>query len=142
MCQLDRATLYQVNITGCQGLGLSLREVSAVQNIGGGIDLAEGSIVDSNFSYADLTGANLSQCDLSGNRFSHAVFDRAVLTGAQLTDCELHGLSADGLEIRNADLRGSDIQGLDAREVDLEGVRITWEQQSVILETLGLIVTD
>lgn len=142
MCQLDRALLHQINMVRCQGQGLSAREVTAVQELAGGVELAEGTLIDCNFAYADFTGADLTRCDLSGNRFSHAVFDHAILRGAQLNDCELHGLSAEGLEIRDADLRGSEISGLDLREIDLDGVRINWEQQLALLEPLGLIVSD
>ena len=142
MCRLDRARLHQIYIARSQGQGLSAREATAVHEIVGGFELAEGSLVDCNLAYADFTGADLTRCELSGNRLSHAVFDRAILREAQLTDCELHGVSAEGVEIRGADLRGSELSGLDVREVDLDGVRITVSQQSALLEPLGLIVTD
>ena len=45
-----------------------------------------------------------------------------------------------GTTLTGTDLRGSNLHGLNVRDIDMTGVTINELQQTILLETLGIIV--
>ncbi len=142
MACFSRANLYRTELASCQGQGIDLSHTSFESNIGGHVSLNDGAIRDCNMTYGDFTGANFAELTFSDNRLSHSILNEANLENAVMTDCELHGVEATGLLLTGADIRGSTVEGIDVREVDMRGVTIDPQQQTALLQHLGIIVSE
>ncbi|MBT3708167.1 MAG: pentapeptide repeat-containing protein, partial [Gammaproteobacteria bacterium] len=142
MCSFSRSKIYRTELIQCQAQGIDCSHAQAANTVGNTVVLQGAKMHDCNFAYADFSGAELAESELTNNRMSHCLLHRADLSGTQLVDCELHGIDATGITLRGADLRGSDLTGLDVREVDMTEVKINSYQQTMLLETLGMIIDD
>ncbi len=90
---------------------------------------------EADFSYADLSGANLSEADLSyadlsGANLSEADFSYADLSGANLTatnvsEVDLTEADLTGAILSGAELRCSNLSGTNLTEVNLSGTNLT-----------------
>ena len=142
MANFFQSQLYRLQVLHCQVQGADFSHTSAVSNISSNVVLRDLNISESNFAFSDFTGANLESGSICQSRLIHSDFSGANLTDAILTNNELHGVTASGLTLTGADLRGSGLDGLDIREIDMSGVTIDCNQQPVLLEAIGIKVTD
>jgi uncharacterized protein YjbI with pentapeptide repeats len=68
-------------------------------------DMGEDNGMHVNFSFTDLTEANLSDCDMTKGLFVHALMHKANLSGSSLI-----GASFKYADIRNGDLSEADVE--------------------------------
>ena len=97
--------------------------------IGHNVSFDEANLRHTNFSGADLTGA-----DLDDTRLDHANLSGAILTGAlavqsHLVRADLTNINATGAVfltafLGNADLSGANLSGADLCEADLQGANV------------------
>ncbi len=84
------------------------------------------------FTYVDLTGADLSGLDCSEANFNHAILDgvdfsKANLSGATFLGASLNGILFSGVNLNRADLSGTDLtkvkwgKGITARQARFVG---------------------
>ncbi len=142
MADFSRANLYRAEIVNCRLQGSDFSHTSTESEIGGKVSLFDLTVSDVNFAYSNFTGADLRGSSINDSRLIHTDFTSANLDEASVTNCDLHGLSAAGLSLKGADLRGSTLSGLDVREIDMQGVTIDPTQQHVLLEAIGIQISD
>ncbi|MBN1965379.1 MAG: pentapeptide repeat-containing protein [Anaerolineae bacterium] len=131
MCEFERAMLARAEFDEVNAMGANFH-LAQFENAA--------RIVNSNFRYVDLTGANLERCVLSYTIFAQAIFQEAHLTGADLVGASLGGATWRYAMVTGANVRGADISSFDIRTMDLTGVKISERQQRVLLENAGVII--
>ena len=130
---------YGARFEQCQMQGLDLQYADFCMPVAQS-NLVDLHIQDCNLSFANLSHCYLSQALIKGCRCIEVCLDYADLTGAEIVDCELHGLQATGLTIVDADLRGSAFNNLNPTVIDMTGVRLDPEQLMYLAEALGIVV--
>lgn len=88
---------------------------SCTQRLGPGADLSECDLSGENLAAQDLRRANLREADLRGANLRNTILSGANLAGADLRDARLPGTNLGGANLARADLRGLDLTtaGLD-----------------------------
>jgi uncharacterized protein YjbI with pentapeptide repeats len=81
-----------------------------------GADLSEADL-----TWADLSGADLRRADLSGADLREADLSKARLTGADLSEANMSKARLIGAGLRKARLSGADLTGADLIGADLSG---------------------
>ena len=76
-------------------------------------------------SHADLSGANLSYADLSHADLSGANLSYADLSHADLSHAGLSGANLSGAKLSHANLIGADLRGVYLRGANLSGARLS-----------------
>ena len=74
------------------------------------VNLQNGILVESNFSYTDLSGGN----------FKNANFDKAILKGVNLQSANLSSASLKQVDLSHADLRGAKLDNVDLSQAILD----------------------
>jgi uncharacterized protein YjbI with pentapeptide repeats len=82
---------------------------SCSQRVGRGAQLAECDLSGENLAGEDLSRADLSGANLSDANLRNAVLSRANLSGANLQGASLNGTNLQGANLAKADLRGQDL---------------------------------
>jgi uncharacterized protein YjbI with pentapeptide repeats len=89
-----------------------------------GAKLAGRDLALANFSFADLSGADLERSILAGAAASEASFRGATLNGADLTYGEFAGSDLRAATLAGTDARRADFTGADLEGADLSGARL------------------
>ena len=144
-CDLTMADFRHINALGLEihdskVQGADFRGASFMNMIGHNSYFCSASLIRNNFSYANFEDVVLEQCELSGNRWSEVNVLGAKFCGSDLSDGEFHHMDWASANFTHCNLTGCDLSQLDPRRVDLTGVQISHEQQSQLLEQLGLII--
>ncbi len=79
----------------------------------------------SDWSAADLTGANLSSTYLAGVSLAGAKLANAMLMWSELSGANLAGADLKGADLRNARLRGADLSNANLDATNLTGVDLS-----------------
>ncbi|VEJ55293.1 Qnr family pentapeptide repeat protein [Pragia fontium] len=129
-----------LEISDCKAQGTDFRGASFRNMIGQNSYFCTATLLRNNFCYASFEDVILELCDLRENRWSEANLLAAKFSGSDLSGGEFHHIDWQSADFTCCDLTGCDLSQLDVRRVDLTGVKITQEQQSQLLEPLGIIV--
>lgn len=134
-CDLTGVDFEGARINGCTFAQCQLeraRFVSAAMP--GAVFVDKTRLVRADFSGADLSQANLGECDASGARFVEARLDGANLGKAALARCDFSRASAVSALLRKAllpravmggaNLMNAILQGADLRSADLSGANL------------------
>ncbi|EPJ53986.1 MAG: hypothetical protein OFPI_08540 [Osedax symbiont Rs2] len=136
----ERSSMFGIEIVDCQAQGSSFKMADFGSLIRRNKPFYSAFINNSNFRYADFSGCQLVKCDLAGSVFTSGNFLDADLQGCTLCAADLSAIQFETLSLAGADLRNAQLTGLDIRKLDLQGVKINDWQQSVLLESLGVVV--
>ena len=139
LAEFERADMFVIEISNSKAQGCSFKQANFASVVSRRKLLCSAHLTDSHFRYADFEGCQLVGCDLSGSSFVNANFFQSNLEKCQLLSADLTGIQFEGLILSGADLRNAQLDGLDIRKVDLQGVKINDWQQSVLLESLGVV---
>ena len=90
-----------------------------------GADLSNANLTGINFKWASLMDADLLGANLTGADLRWADLDGADLEGADLTGTDLRWTTLMGANLSNADLRGAIIDGTNLDEANLTGANLT-----------------
>ena len=136
----ERSSMFGIEIVDCQAQGSSFKMADFSSLIRRNKPFYSAFLNNSNFRYADYSGCHLVKCDLAGSIFTSANFMDANLQESTLCAADLSAIQFDTLSLSGADLRNAQLTGLDIRKLDLQGVKINDWQQSILLESLGVVV--
>jgi len=139
LAEFERADMFGIEISNSKAQGSSFKQANFASVVSRRKLFSSAFLTDSHFRYADFEGCHLASCDLSGSSFVNANFFQTNLEKALLINADLSGIQFERLALAGADLRNAQLDGLDIRKVDLQGVKISDWQQSVLLESLGVI---
>ena len=111
-------------------LGLAVRlAVKAKANLSGAdlsdADLSGAYLRGAYMSEANLSGADLRGADLSDANLSGADLRGADLSGANMSDADLRGADLSGADLRGASLSGASLSGADLSDADLRGANLS-----------------
>lgn len=129
-----------LEISDCKVIGSDFRGANFMNMIGLNNYFCTATLRRNNLGYANFEDVILEQCDLRENRWTEANMLGAKFSGSDLSGGEFHDIDWQSADFTCCDLTGCDLSQIDIRRVDLTGVKITQEQQSQLLEPLGLIV--
>ena len=115
--RIDGINLQGVSIIGCDIDARSLPPAQAAA-------LLRGCRMGCNFEYADLSGQDLRNLDLTGVNFSHANLRGADFSGSHLMGVDFTGAAMDGARFNGARITGSDFSGVDLHGVDLSKAHV------------------
>ena len=100
---------------------------------------------ESNFEHADLTGADLSGCNLVRAEFFNARLTGALLDGANLSFANLVKTNLDGAKLRRAAMPGARLIECSLENADLTGASVygiaAWNVSTSGAVQNGLVVT-
>ncbi|WP_140918776.1 Qnr family pentapeptide repeat protein [Limnobaculum xujianqingii] len=130
----------ELEIADCKVLGANFKGASFVNMIGSTSYFCSVTFLRNNFSYCNFEDVVLEQCELRENRWSEANLLAARFCGSDLSGGEFHHIDWESADFTGCDLTNCDLSQIDVRRVNLAGVKITQEQQSQLLEPLGIIV--
>lgn len=137
----ERSELHNVEIDRCSLLGARFDRADFSHAYGRKSVSTRAIFRECNLELADLSGAKLMTCDLSGSRMRETCLAGADLTDADLRDCDLFQADFAKARLAGADLRGAAISGLDLIALEsFQGLRITPEQQHLLLTAIGVEV--
>ncbi|MDK9722132.1 MAG: pentapeptide repeat-containing protein [Rhodospirillales bacterium] len=98
-----------------------------------GVDLSGAILTQADLTYCRLTGAECSEAKLDGADLRYAEMAGADLTEAILGAARLRHVNLAGAKLKGANLRGADLSGADLRDADLEGAQM---HGATLLDTL------
>lgn len=85
-------------------------------------------------SWADLTGANLSEANLSGVILNWSNLSHVKLRGANLSDCDLNWTNLEQADLQGANLRGAEVSAANLKGADWRGAIMpdgtVWPEQN------------
>ncbi|MDR0805846.1 MAG: Qnr family pentapeptide repeat protein [Enterobacteriaceae bacterium] len=144
-CDLSMADFRHIDAIGieildCKAQGADFRSASFMNMIGVNNYFCTATLLRNNFCYASFEDVILEQCDLRENRWSNANLLGARFCASDLSGGEFSHIDWQSADFTNCDLTDCDLSQLDIRRVNLTGVKITRDQQSELLEQLGLII--
>lgn len=139
LADFERADMFGIEISNSKAQGCSFKQANFASLVSRKKLFCSAHLTDSHFRYADFEGCQLASCNLSGSAFVNANFFQTNLEKSQLINADLTGIQFERLALAGADLRNAQLEGLDIRKVDLQGAKISDWQQSVLLESLGII---
>jgi fluoroquinolone resistance protein len=139
LADLERADVFGIEISSSKAQGCSFKQANFTNVVSRKNLFCSAFLTDSNFRYADFERCQLVSCDLNGSSFINANFFQANLEKCQLINADLTGIQFERLALAGADLRNAQLENLDIRKIDLQGAKINDWQQSVLLESLGII---
>ncbi len=139
LADFERADVFAIEIASSKAQGCSFKQANFTNVISRRKLFCSAFLTDSNFRYADFEGCQLVSCDLNGSSFINASFFQTNLEKCQLINADLTGIQFERLTLVGADLRNAQLDNLDIRKIDLQGAKINDWQQSVLLESLGII---
>ena len=126
--RLDGASLRGVWLKGARFARASLRSADfgslEEEGIPGSFGWGAARLPFTDFSQADLTGANLRGAWLEDASFRGAVLEGADLRGASLDGATFRDAVLDGAALRNADLSHASFVGTSLRGTRLSGARV------------------
>lgn len=129
-CVFDDGNFFDTDFERCKLVGSIFR--------GCRLDLL--SATRGNWSFVDLTRADIGSARFDGVRFREATMTELRAKGAVLTGCDLSGVDLELADLSGATLLGSDLSAVDPRTTTLTGAIITPDQAVVLTENLGLVV--
>jgi fluoroquinolone resistance protein len=129
-CTFVSCNLFDASFTGCKLVGSRFERCSTRLL----------RVVDGDWSFVGLPGADLRSVTFSGVRMREADLTGARLDGATVTGVDLSGSSLSRTSWVRCDLRGSDLSSLDPAQAQLRGAIVTEEQAVVVATNLGLDV--
>ena len=88
-------------------------------------DLSGANLSDADLSDANLSGANLSDADLSDADLSGANLSDADLSGADLSDANLSDADLSGADLSDANLSDADLSGANLSGANLSGANLS-----------------
>jgi len=139
LADFERADMFGIEISHSKAQGCSFKQANFASVISRKKILCSAHLTDSHFRYADFENCQLVGCDLSGSSFVNANFFQSNLENCLLVCTDLSGIQFERLALAGADLRNATLDGLDIRKVDLQGSKINDWQQSVLLDSLGVV---
>lgn len=86
--------------------------------------LSEATILDSNFSFADFTGADLSGSAWMSSRLEHAILDSTNLANATFVRTSASNAALEGASLRSVDMRLADLTGVDFTAAEIDGLTV------------------
>ena len=87
---------------------------------------------------ANLTGANLTDADLTGANLTGANLTDADLTCANLTRADLTDADLEGANLTDANLTRADLTGADLTDADLEHV---WRASTLVWDAISATIS-
>ena len=129
-CTFVNCNLFDAGFTGCKLVGSRFERCSTRLL----------RVVDGDWSFVALRGADLRSVTLTGVRMREADLTGARFDGATVTGVDLSGSSLSRTSWIGCDLRGSDLSSLDPGQAQLRGAIVSWEQAVVVATNLGLDV--
>jgi uncharacterized protein YjbI with pentapeptide repeats len=110
----DLASLPNIDFTGAQLQGASLKEAS----------LQGASLDDAQLQGASLFEAQLRSASLIGAQLQGVPLDYAQLQGASLDDAQLQGASLDSAQLQGGSLGGAQLEGATLYSAQLQGASL------------------
>ncbi|MBF0269065.1 MAG: pentapeptide repeat-containing protein [Alphaproteobacteria bacterium] len=98
-----------------------------------GVDLSGAILTQADLTYCRMTGAECSEARLDGADLRYAEMAGADLTEAVLGAARLRHVNLEGAKLKGANLRGADLSGADLRGADLEGAQM---HGAIMLDTM------
>jgi fluoroquinolone resistance protein len=129
-CSFHRCTFFDAVFADCKAVGSTFERC----------DLSTLSVVGGDWSFTDLSGADLTRTRFEGTRMREAGLAGAKAAGTTLLNVDLSAAVTDGADFTGADLRGSDLSGVNPLAVSLRRAVITADQAIALAEALGLDV--
>lgn len=139
LADFERADVFAIEISSSKAQGCSFKQANFTNVVSRRKLFCSAFLTDSNFRYADFERCQLVSCDLNGSSFINANFFQTNLEKCQLINADLTGIQFERLSLAGADLRNAQLDNLDIRKIDLQDAKINDWQQSVLLESLGII---
>ncbi|WP_116964694.1 pentapeptide repeat-containing protein [Fastidiosibacter lacustris] len=136
----ERADAFQITINNCKAQGCNFKFTNFTNVVSRTKIFSCAELTNSDFRYSDLTGVYLAKCDLSGSKLVSVILSRVNLEEADLTSTDFSPSQYDGIKLHKADLRNSNIANIDIKYIDFSGVKIFEWQQSIFMESLGILV--
>lgn len=138
--KLEGATVSDMDLTGVDLSGESLRGLRAIRTSLMDANLSGARLQDALLRDADLSGARMQKCDLaradlSDSRLGKASLEDSWLRSAVLRRAQARGVNLtrsylSGAELDGADLREARLQAADLRGAGLRGARLDWADLS------------
>ncbi|EHJ4202533.1 Qnr family pentapeptide repeat protein [Salmonella enterica] len=142
MSIFKNADLFGIEIRDCRAMGCNFHQARFMKKISPRLWLCSAFITKSNLSYADFSGAILEECELWENFWNGTIVTGANFSGSDLSGGDFTSFNWRSADVTNCDLRGAETGELDIRRTNLEGVKIDYEQASLLMADLGIIVTE
>lgn len=137
--KFDRSALFGVEMDACNMRGAAFDKADFSRTFGRTLVKTMATMRGCNLEFADLNGARMPDCDLSGSNFREAVLFDANLEGADLRGCDFVLALTAGAKLARTDFRGAELAGLNLRELaSLEGMIVSPDQQPHLLAAMGL----
>lgn len=123
--KLDNACFSEAVLTQAGFIEAHCRAASfAKANCAGACFLLKSTLVDADFSQANLENANLMEADLTGASFKGASLNNANLTQSKCKGADLTGSVAKRALCMKTDFEGASIKGGNFMEANLKGARL------------------
>ncbi len=134
------AAFVNCTFVSCNFFDSRLTQCKVVGSMFDGCQFDHLQVVDGDWSFAGLPGADLRKASFLRTRLREADLTGARCQGGSIRDVDLSGAWLHSADFSRCDLRGSDLSALDPANVQLKGAIITIDQSIVIAEALGLDV--
>lgn len=134
------AAFLNCTFTSCNFFDSTFTECKLVGSMFNGCQLDGLQVIDGDWSFVGLPGADLRRASFKGTRLREADLTGARFQGGSVRDADLSGAWLHSADFSRCDLRGSDLSAIEPENVRLKDAIITIDQTIVIAEALGLDV--
>jgi fluoroquinolone resistance protein len=141
LSELNRCGAYDIAFKNCRMLGINLSAADFSQSFSKTVVRSQATFTDCNLEQADLSGVNLSGCEMLDCNMYRAALAETNLSGANLQRSTLVDVDAVGANMAGADLRGCQVDGLNLMNLaKFDGLMITHDHTPGLLRELGIDV--
>ncbi|MGE7470173.1 pentapeptide repeat-containing protein [Bosea sp. NPDC003192] len=134
------AAFVNCTFIACNFFDASFTECKLVGSMFDGCQFDSMQVVDGDWSFVGLPGADLRKARFRGTRMREADLTGARCQDGSIREVDLSGAWLHSADFSNCDLRGSDLSALEPANTQLGGAIITIDQTIVIARALGLDV--
>ena len=134
------AAFLNCTFISCSFFDSKFTECKLMGSMFDGCQLDGMQVVDGDWSFVGLPGADLRRTSFKGTRLREADLTGARCQGGSICDVDLSGAWLHSADFSRCDLRGSDLSAIEPENVRLKDAIITIDQTIVIAEALGFDV--
>lgn len=134
------AAFVNCTFAGCNFFDVTFTECKFVGSMFDGCQFDSMQVVDGDWSFVGLPGADLRKASFRGTRLREADLTGARCQDGSIRDVDLSGAWLHSADFSNCDLRGSDLSALEPANTQIHGAIITIDQTIIVARALGLDV--
>jgi len=134
------AAFLNCTFTSCRFFDTTFTECKLVGSMFSGCEFESMAVVDGDWSFVGLPGADLRRASFLRTRLREADLTGVQCQGGSMKDLDLSGAWLHSANLSGCDLRGSDLSALEPETVQLKDAIITIDQSIIVAKALGLDV--